>query len=175
MATTLDATRTALEKLSIPQLLRISRFAKSCMQSIYFMPDDRDYEDAISEAVLLILSGDRPWNGIRDFERHLLDVIRSVVQEWRATPALDYRSATNSTDPERRLMEQEAWEQIQKLFRYDEPHNRVVHLLAEGMSVGEISTYLQRSEHDVQRLIHDIRVRLQRELPDLCSLAMHLR
>jgi DNA-directed RNA polymerase specialized sigma24 family protein len=137
-------------------------------------PEDWDYEDAINEAILLILSGKQPWDGLKGFEDHLLKVIRSVVQEWHVTPAPDYRNSATGADPERQLVAREAWEQIQNLFRYDEPYNSILQLLAEGMSVAEISKYLQRSEGDIHRLIHDIRVRLQRALPDLHSLAVHL-
>lgn len=169
-----DVTRVALEGLSIPQLLRISRFAKSCIQSMCLTPEDWDYEDAINEAVLSILSGKQPWDGIKDFEDHFLQVIRGVVQEWHAIPAPEYQNIASASDPERRLALQEAWEQIQNLFKHDEPYNSVLQLLAEGISVTEISRYLQISEEDTHRLIYDIRARLRHELPDFYSLAAHL-
>lgn len=174
MASPVNPTRAALESLSIPQLLRISRFTKSCIQSMCLTPEDWDYEDVINEAVLAILSGKQPWNGTKSFEEHLLDVIRSIVQEWRDTPTPDYWSTATGTDPERQMVIREVWEQIQNLFRHDEPYNSILQLLAEGMSAAEISRYLQRSEDDIHRLINDIRGRLQRALPDLHSLAVHL-
>lgn len=177
----LGEVRKALGELEPADLGRLLGTARNLLGGIGTDPRARNYEDLLSTALLLTLSGKRQWRQGWDLRHHLFWTLRSTASIWRRVvagkpdvPSLDdLESLEDHLDtpdlrpsPERMMILRQTLRAIYAHFANDAATTRVLQLMASGlkgpairevtgMTKKELSTTMKRIRRVARRGEYD--------------------
>jgi len=162
----------ALSSLSVPDLLRLQRYAKDRVVMLGSNTRGRDGNDLLQEAIVATVDGTLLWGKDVSFVQHMSNAMRRISQTWLQSRAegshgseigddLGSFEPKTNIDPERTLNAKERLEQIQRLFAEDAAASTVVEFLGLGYTSKEIQSRLAISSEELTVVMRRIRRQVQ--------------
>ncbi|MEE8525071.1 MAG: hypothetical protein V3T72_14135 [Thermoanaerobaculia bacterium] len=109
-----DRVRKAIGELTRADLGRLQVAAKTLLGGFRIGPQQREYQDLLSTAITLTLSGERQWRKRVDFKHHLFRTMRSIASHWRREMVQEHEARSPIDDlggeTEAKLREARDWE-----------------------------------------------------------------